>query len=183
MEPQARRWDLGYLGTYSIDRQPPLDQLMLDSARCWTEGRFIVAGSQYPDGISWPANVQRINHLPPCEHRDFYNSQAFTLNITRADMIRRGYSPSVRLFEAAACGTPIVSDCWPGIETFFEPDSEILLARNADDVLRYLRDTPDEIRRHIGENAPCRVLSAHTAAHRAAQLEQYVLERADRLLA
>ena len=135
------RWDLGYLGTYSADRQPPLERLMLEPARRLSSARFVVAGAQYPESVQWPPNVQRIHHLPPAEHRRFYNEQAFTLNITRADMIRAGYSPSVRLFEAAACGVPIITDEWPGLATFFRPHHEILVARCAADTL-LPNDTP-----------------------------------------
>ena len=145
-------------------------------ARQWQAGRFVVAGPQYPDAIAWYNNVDRIEHLPPSEHRSFYNSQLVTLNITRADMVRAGYSPSVRLFEAAACATPIISDYWQGIETIFEIGKEILIADSSDEVLRYLREMPETERRAIGQNARTRVLAEHTAAHRAAQLEQYVLE-------
>src|SRR5690606_36930284 len=107
--------DLGYMGTYSDDRQPTLQRLLLDVARDWPQGRFAVAGPQYPDSIDWLPNVQRIQHLPPSRHREFYSSQRFTLNVTRADMIELGHSPSVRLFEAAACATPVISDDWPGL--------------------------------------------------------------------
>jgi spore maturation protein CgeB len=176
-EPRERRWHLGYLGTYSDDRQPPLERLMLDAARRWEKGRFVVAGPQYPDSIVWPTNVERINHLPPAEHRAFYNEQAYTLNITRADMIRAGYSPSVRLFEAAACGVPIISDWWDGLDTLLAPGEQILVARSADDTLRYLRETSEAQRRAIGDAARRRVLSQHTAAHRAAELESYAMER------
>jgi spore maturation protein CgeB len=175
-EAAKPRWDLGYMGTYSDDRQPPLDRLLTEAARRWPEGRFVVAGPQYPETIQWPENVERIWHLPPTEHRSFYNSQRFTLNITRADMVRAGYSPSVRLFEAAACAVPIISDYWEGLETFFAFDTEILVARCAEDTLRYLREIPEEQRRAIGERARKRVLGAHTAAHRAAELEQHVLK-------
>jgi spore maturation protein CgeB len=177
--PQAevgRRWEMGYLGTYSADRQPPLEKLMLEPARRWGKGRFVVAGPQYPESVAWPGNVERICHLPPAQHRRFYNEQAFTLNITRADMIRAGYSPSVRLFEAAACGVPIVSDRWDGLGSFFEIGSEIIVVDSANDVLGVLTHTNEAERRRIGERARGRVLSAHTAAHRAAELERYVLE-------
>jgi spore maturation protein CgeB len=177
--PQAevgRRWEMGYLGTYSADRQPPLERLMLEPARKWGKGRFVVAGPQYPESVAWPGNVERICHLPPAQHRRFYNEQAFTLNITRADMIRAGYSPSVRLFEAAACGVPIVSDRWDGLGSFFEIGSEIIVVDSANDVLGVLTHTNEAERRRIGERARGRVLSAHTAAHRAAELERYVLE-------
>lgn len=176
--PEARetRWDLGYMGTYSDDRQPPLEQLLLEPARALPESRFVVAGPLYPAGLSWPVNVQRIEHLPPAEHRAFYNSQRFTLNITRAAMIQAGYSPSVRLFEAAACAVPIISDHWSGLDTLFVPGREILVARSPEETQRYLREITDNERQEIGKRARARVLSAHTAAHRAAELEGYALE-------
>jgi len=174
--PRHARWDLGYLGTYSPDRQPALERLLAAPARAWQEGCFVVAGAQYPDAIGWPENVVRIEHLAPNEHRDFYASQRFTLSVTRSDMIRAGYSPSVRLFEAAACATPLVSDPWAGIETFFAPGREILLARTSEDVLHLLRSTPDDLLEAIGERARRRVLAEHTAAHRAETLEAYVNE-------
>jgi spore maturation protein CgeB len=168
-------WDLGYLGTYSPDRQPPLDRLLLEPARRWGDGRFVVAGPQYPHDIDW-TNVQRIEHLPPPEHRRFYNQQCFTLNITRADMARAGYSPSVRLFEAGACGVAIISDWWEGLDTLLTPGREILIAEGPDDVLRYLRDTSPGERREIGRRGREKILSAHTAAHRAAELERHLHE-------
>jgi spore maturation protein CgeB len=175
-EPQEPKWDLGYMGTYSDDRQPPLERLMLEAAQAWSAGRFIVAGPMYPNAIRWPGNVERIVHLSPREHRAFYNAQLFTLNITRADMKAAGYSPSVRLFEAAACATPIVSDHWDGIGELFEIGDEILISRSACDTLRFLRELPDEKRRAIGEKARQRVLRNHTAAHRAAELERHLHE-------
>jgi spore maturation protein CgeB len=175
-EPAEIRWDLGYMGTYSDDRQPTLDALLNEPAREWTQGRFVVAGPQYPDAIAWPANVTRELHVPPRAHRAFYNAQRYTLNVTRAHMVAAGYSPSVRLFEAAACGVPIISDTWEGLETLFVPDEEILTARRGEDVLRVLRDIPERERRAIGARARERVLAEHTAAHRAAELEEYVLE-------
>jgi len=180
-EDTEAEWDLGYMGTYSDDRQPPLDLLLVEPARQWPEGRFVVAGPQYPDTLVWPPNVARIEHLPPAEHRAFYNRQRWTLNITRADMVAVGYSPSVRLFEAAACGVPILSDYWEGLETFFALGTEIVVARSAGDTLRALRETPASERRTIGARARARVLAAHTAAHRAAELEQYLSEVRDEL--
>jgi spore maturation protein CgeB len=93
-------------------------------------------------------------------------------------MVRAGWSPSVRLFEAAACGVPIVSDWWEGLDFFFEPGHEILVAHDGTDVERFLRDTGDEERRAVGDRARTRVLREHTAAHRAAELERLVLEAA-----
>ncbi|MBV9493023.1 MAG: glycosyltransferase [Acidobacteria bacterium] len=166
--------DLGYLGTYSDDRQPTLARLLVEPARQWRGGRFVVAGAQYPKTLRWPRNVARIEHLPPAEHRAFYSSQRFTLNVTRAAMIRAGYSPSVRLFEAAACGVPIISDDWVGLDSIFRIGSEILVARSSQDALAFLHDMDERERREIGRRARRRVLAEHTAAHRAAELESYL---------
>lgn len=179
-EEIEKRWDLGYMGTYSDDRQPVLDRLLVEPARCWREGRFTVVGPQYPKNLKWPRNVKRNDHLPPEKHRSFYNAQRFTLNVTRADMVAAGYSPSVRLFEAAACATPILSDSWPGLETIFSLGEEILTVRNGWEVLQYLRDVPEEERRALGERARKRVLAEHTAAHRAEELEGHALRLLER---
>ena len=170
------KWDLGYMGTYSIDCQASLDELLVAPARRSRKLKTVVAGPMYPDEISWPENVERIEHLAPSAHRHFYNSQRFTLNLTCADMRAAGYSPSVRLFEAAACATPIVSDYWPGLETFFDLGCEILTASSSDKMLRYLNEISETDRRGIGERARERVLSQHTAERRAIELEQYVDE-------
>ena len=169
------RWDLGYMGTYSDDRQPTLERLLIEPARRFKEGKFTVAGPQYPEEIRWPKNVKRTEHLPPKKHSRFYNQQRFTLNVTRADMIAAGFSPSVRLFEAAACATPIISDEWPGLGTFFKIGEEILTAKTAGEVLQYLRDIPEPERRALGQRARARVLAEHTASHRAEELEGYAL--------
>jgi spore maturation protein CgeB len=169
-------WDLGYMGTYSPDRQPGLETLLLTPAACRPSSRFVVVGPNYPASILWSANVERIEHLPPDRHRAFYNGQRFTLNLTRASMVRWGYSPSVRLFEAAACGVPIISDSWPGLDSYFAPSSEILLAHRAAEVLHYLNDLSELERQAIGEGARAVVLAQHTADRRAQQLEQYVQE-------
>jgi spore maturation protein CgeB len=174
------RWDLGYMGTYSDDRQPTVERLLLEPARRWQPGRFVVAGPQYPEGLAWPKNVQRFVHLEPKKHEKFYNRQRFTLNVTRAAMIAAGWSPSVRLFEAAACATPIISDAWPGLGDFFKLGEEILTAHQPGEVLQYLRDVPEEERRALGRRARARVLAEHTAAHRAEELEGYALCLLDR---
>lgn len=166
-----RRWDLSYLGTYSPDRQPVLERLLLEPARRAPQLRFAVAGPQYPAGIDWPANVERLEHVPPSEHPAFYSASRYTLNVTRADMVRAGFSPSVRLFEAAACGSPVISDRWDGIGDVLSPGTEILLADGAEDVLPILLDPDDTARDRQAAAARRRILAAHTAEHRAAQLE------------
>jgi spore maturation protein CgeB len=175
-EERPLGWDMGYLGTYSEDRQPAVERLMLEPARQWPEARFCVAGSLYPDKLIWPRNVDRIEHLPPPTHRAFYNSQRFTLNVTRADMVRAGYSPSVRLFEAGACGTPVISDPWDGLGEIFTIGTEILVARTPAESLMFLREIGDDERDAMGARARQRVLAEHTAAKRAEQLESYAGE-------
>lgn len=170
------RWDLSYLGTYSDDRQPTLDRLLLEPARRRPDLRFVVAGPQYPAGIDWPANVERIEHCPPADHAAFYSASRFTLNVTRADMIRAGWSPSVRLFEAGACATPIISDRWDGIETLLPPGEAIVLADTADDVLAAL----DCDAAAMGRAARARIEAAHSSGHRAAELEAHLAEAAGR---
>ncbi len=173
-EDAEQRWDLGYLGTYSDDRQATVDELLVEPARTRTGGRFVVAGPQYPADVAWPENLARIEHLAPPEHRAFYNAQRFTLNVTRAHMIAAGYSPSVRLFEAAACGVPIISDRWAGIDDFFRPGSEILLAGDRSDVVAYLDDVSPSERRAIGRSAGERVLAEHTAQTRTRELLEHL---------
>lgn len=172
----SQRFALNYLGTYSPGRQPALEQLLLEPARRRPGARFSVAGPMYPPEIQWPANVDRVDHLAPGEHPRFYRSAAFTLNVTRPEMRALGYSPSVRLFEAAACGVPIISDTWPGIETILEPGREIFLAEGADDVLAILERTDRAAREAVARSARRRVLAEHTAERRAAQLHELALE-------
>jgi spore maturation protein CgeB len=169
-----RRWRMGYLGTYSDDRQPTLERLLLEPARRRPDDRFVVAGPQYPQSIAWPENVLHVAHLPPSEHCAFYCAQDFTLNVTRADMRAAGFSPSVRLFEAAACGVPIVSDRWPGLDHFFRTGEEILVAESADEVLGILDSCGEEKRRRIAAQARESVLARHTCHVRARELETYL---------
>jgi spore maturation protein CgeB len=169
-------YDLGYLGTYCTDRRPTVQELLLEPARTWPAGRFIIAGAHYPTSLVMPPNVRRIVHLSPAERRGFYNGVRFALNVTRREKIEAGHSPSVRLFEAAACGTPIITDEWRGLSTIFSPGHEVLIARSARDVIGYLCDLSDDERTAIGERARRRVLQSHTSAHRAIELERYVAE-------
>jgi spore maturation protein CgeB len=175
-EPCVKRYDLGYLGTYSDDRQPVLEQLLLEPARRWQGGHFVIAGSQYPSGLVLPPNVERREHVAPPEHRSFYNAQEFTLNITRRAMREAGFSPSIRLFEAGACGVPIISDRWPGLESFFVPGRELFVADSSQDVLDILQLTSGEERRLVGQRGRARVLAEHTSGHRAEALQGYVRE-------
>lgn len=161
--------DLSYLGTYAADRQRILEELFLKPAQKLPEQKFLVGGAQYPADFPWNTNVWFVRHVPPGEHPAFYCSSRATLNVTRAAMARFGYCPSGRLFEAAACETPIVSDSWEGLEEFFEPGRELLTANSGQDVVDLLGRDRGELRK-IGKAARERVLAEHTAEHRSQQL-------------
>ncbi len=176
-----KKWTMGYIGTYSEGRQPLLERLLLEPARLLPDHRFVVVGAQYPKSVRWPANVEHIEHLPPDSHPEFYCSQSYTLNLTRPDMAAAGYSPSVRLFEAGACGVPVISDPWSGLDTFFTPGSEILLADDTDAVVRIVSEQPDMQRRKIAAAARNRVLAHHTAEQRALEFERHVEETTTQL--
>ncbi|HEX6940823.1 MAG TPA: glycosyltransferase [Longimicrobiales bacterium] len=167
---------LGYMGTYAPDRQRGLEALLIEPARRRPTSWFVVAGPQYPAELEWPSNVKRIEHVPPADHGAFYGSSRLTLNVTRAEMRRWGWSPSVRIFEAAACGAAIVSDWWEGLDHFLAPGVEVLVAGSSDDVLGYLELSDRELR-ELGEAARARVLASHTNEARAAAFEAEV-ERA-----
>lgn len=166
--------DVSYMGTYAPDRQPKLEELLCATAISLSNQKFIVAGPQYPVALRWPDNVEHISHLSPVWHPGFYSSSRFTLNVTRRDMAIAGYSPSVRLFEAAACGATIVSDNWPGLDSFFTPGEEILLPTSTEDVVRYVAEYSNEEARQIGDRARERVLAAHTSWHRAVEFEREI---------
>jgi spore maturation protein CgeB len=177
--PQYRA-DLSYLGTYAADRQPALERLLVESARQLPERRFLIGGAQYPEAFPWTGNIFFVRHLPPDEHPAFYSSSRLTLNITRAAMARMGYCPSGRLFEAAACGAPILSDAWEGLDVFFRPHSEILVAHDTGDAIGALELSDAELAR-IASLARQRTLEEHTADRRAAELERAIEDAASRI--
>lgn len=167
--PSRKRYTLSYLGTYSTDRQSKLEELLYQPALRLPESRFIVGGAQYPATLEWPGNIEHIDHIPPADHPDFYQSSRTTLNLTRAEMVAVGYSPSIRLFEAASCGTPILTDEWPGLSDFFTPGQDCLLVRDRGDVIQALAKTDDELHT-IASAARKRTLQYHTGSVRAREL-------------
>lgn len=163
------RADLSYLGTYSADRQPGVEALMVEPARRRPERRFLIGGAQYPHDFPWADNIYFVRHLPPGEHPAFFSSSRLTLNVTRPAMAEMGWCPSGRLFEAAACGTPVLSDAWEGLEAFFTPGAEILVAQGTDDALAALDLGDGELER-IGRRARERACAEHSCEARAAEL-------------
>ncbi len=162
--------DLSYLGTYAADRQPQLEELFLAPARRRPEQRFLIGGAMYPQDFPWAPNIYFARHVAPELHPAFFSSGRLTLNITRSAMAAYGWCPSGRLFEAAACGAPLLTDTWEGLESFFTPGEEILTATDRTDVLAALDQSPEQLRQ-MAARARDRVLAEHTATHRALQLE------------
>jgi spore maturation protein CgeB len=173
------RADFSYLGTYAADRQQALEDLFIEPARRRPDLRFVLGGPQYPSEFPWTENLFFIPHVPPVEHAAFYCSSRLTLSVTRGPMAAMGYCPSGRLFEAAACGVPIVSDEWEGLDYFFEPAREIVVARTTGHVMDALAMTDEQLGR-IARAGRERALAAHTAERRAIELEN-ILEAAVRL--
>jgi spore maturation protein CgeB len=174
VEPmEVFRGDLSYLGTYADDRQEVLKTLLIDPARRLPDRKFIIGGAQYPAEFPWTSNIYFVRHLPPGDHPAFYCSSRVTLNVTRQAMAEMGYCPSGRLFEAAACRAAILSDWWEGLDEFFEPGKEILIARSTDEAIQALELSDAELEKI---RAACRekVLAMHTADQRAIDLEQAV---------
>jgi spore maturation protein CgeB len=176
------RCDLSYMGTHASDRQKKVHDFFLSPAQQIPDATFLLAGAQYPEDMQLPGNVKHLMHVSPPQHSEFYSASRFTLNLTRQDMVEAGYSPSVRLFEAAACGAAIITDDWPGLESFFEIGDQILIAQETAQIVHYLRDLDDQQLQKMGTKARDRVLEEHSSAERARQLEELIEEAVGRPL-
>ncbi len=161
--------DLSWLGTYAEDRQDALEALFVAPARRLPQRRFLIGGAQYPAAFPWSENIFFVQHVTPEQHPAFYSSSGLTLNVTRRVMREMGYCPSGRLFEAAACGVPILTDDWEGLDAFFEPGSEVLVARDTEAAIEALKLSPQFLS-VIAHRARERVLDEHTATHRVREL-------------
>ena len=175
--PPAERFlaDLSYLGTFAQDRQAMLEELFIEPARRRPSSRFAIGGAQYPPEFPWSPNIYFVRHLPPDQHATFFCSSRLTMNITRRDMVDMGWCPSGRLFEAAACGVPIVSDHWPGLSEFFQPGHDIIVAEKSEDTLAALDLSEGELK-CIGRRGRERVLTDHTSERRAEELERLIFD-------
>jgi spore maturation protein CgeB len=162
--------DLGFLGNRLPDRETRVEEFFLAAARMMPEKKFLLGGNGWQDK-PLPENVNYLGHVYTREHNAFNSSARAVLNINRASMARYGFSPPTRVFEAAGAAACMVTDAWEGIEMFLDPDREILVARDAEDVVRHLRALTPSRARQIGEAACKRVLASHTYEHRAAQVD------------
>lgn len=171
--PEQYRCLMSHMGTYAADRQHKLETLFVEPAHRRPCDTFVLAGSMYPYGTEWPSNVRHFDHVSPHDHPALYSSSRFTLNITRDSMARVGYCPSGRLFEAAACGTPIISDWFEGLDHFFTPEEEIFIVRDTEDVLRAL-DASDEQLARLANRARQKTLAENSGERRATELIGYL---------
>jgi spore maturation protein CgeB len=149
-----------------------VDELVLEPARRLPTEKFVLAGSMYPWEWQWPANVLRYDHVSPADHPALYSSSRMTLNITRKEMAAGGYCPSGRFFEAAACGTPIVTDYFEGLESFFDLREELMVVNNSEEVVRALGTNGSDLER-LALRARERTLAEHTGERRATELLKY----------
>jgi spore maturation protein CgeB len=170
----TKQWELGYVASDAPEERAMIDHFLLEVARRMPKRRFVVAGSICDDNRQWPSNVRRIAPVMNTHQRGFYAQQRFALNLTPATA--KAMAPHSRLFQAAACGTPIITDHWPGLDQFFEPGAEVLVAQSPDDVVQHLCEVPDAVRKALSARARRRLLRAHTPSHRARALERYVEE-------
>ena len=165
------RADLSYLGTYAPDRQGSVESLLIEPARRLPSRRFLIGGAQYPQEFPWTPNIHFVDHVPPPQHPAFYCSSRLTLSVTRRAMARMGYCPSGRLFEAAACGAPLLSEWWEGLDEFFDPWSQVIIARQTEEAVAALEMSDEQLAR-MARSARERTLDEHTADRRALDLER-----------
>ncbi len=170
----TKQWELGYVSSDAPEERLMVDHYLLEVARRMPKRRFVVAGSICDDNRQWPSNVRRIAPVMNTHQRGFYAQQRYALNLTPPTA--KAVAPHSRLFQAAACGTPIITDHWEGLDQFFEPGAEVLVAQSPDDVVQHLCEVPDPVRKALSARARRRLLRAHTPSHRARALERYVEE-------
>lgn len=161
--------DLSFMGTYAPDRAHSVRRLFLAAADRLAQQNFLLAGSMYPTEWEWPAGMRRVEHVAPSDHSALYSSSRATLNVTRSEMAQSGYCPSGRFFEASACGTPLLTDEWEGLENFFNLEEELLVVRSTEDVVCAL-ELPNADLARMAARARQRTLDEHTGHYRAKQL-------------
>jgi spore maturation protein CgeB len=162
--------DLALLANRLPDREARIQEFLFDPARRLPHCQFLLAGNGW-QGAEVPENITLLGHLPTADHNVFNCSPTAVLNVNRASMARFGFSPATRIFEAAGAGACLISDAWPGLDHFLEPDTEVLVAANGEEVAERLRHLTPRRARTIGEAARRRVLAEHTYEQRVAQLE------------
>ena len=163
--------DLSFLGNRLPDREARVEEFFLSAAAALPERRFLIGGNGW-ESKPMPANVRHLGHVFTHEHNAFNCTPLAVLNVARDSMANVGFSPATRVFEAAGAAACLITDAWEGIELFLTPDSEVLVARDGQDVAEHVRGLTPERARAIGAAALDRVLAEHTYAHRGAQVDE-----------
>ena len=158
--------DLTFLGNRLPDREARVDAFFLGPAASRPDHRFLLGGSGWADKPT-AANVTKLGHVATADHNALNASARAVLNISRLSMAETGFSPATRIFEAAGAGACLITDDWPGIDQFFRPGTEILVARDGDEVAGFVRTLTPERATAIGQSALQRVLTEHTYDRRA----------------
>jgi spore maturation protein CgeB len=171
--------DLGFLGNRLPDRESRVDEFFFKAASALPESTFVLGGNGWQDK-QVPANVRYAGHVYTADHNAFNCSTKAVLNVNRESMARYGYSPATRVFEAAGAAACIITDQFEGVQLFLEPESEILVAKDGEEVGALLKKTTERQARQIGWKAQARILAEHTYAHRAKQLDS-LLDGSSRL--
>jgi len=179
VEPNARfEADLGLLANRLPDREARIDEFFFRAAAALPDRRFLLGGNGWQDkGL--PANVNYVGHVYTRDHNAFNCTPRAVLNVSRESMARFGFSPATRVFEAAGAGACLITDAWEGIDSFLDPGSEVLVARDGAEVVEHVKSLDQTTSRRIGATAKRRVLAQHTYAHRAEQLEKLLNGMAD----
>ncbi len=161
---------LGFLGNRLPDREQRVEEFFIKPARLLPEFTFVMGGNGWHDkGL--PSNIKYLGHVSSRDHNAFNSSSMAILNVCRESMASNGFSPPTRVFEAAGAGACLITDYWEGIEMFLEPDKEVLVARNGEEVAEILQTLTKEVASNIGRQGYQRVMNEHTYLKRAEQLE------------
>jgi spore maturation protein CgeB len=162
--------DLNFLANRLPDREARVERFFLEPAARLADRRFLIGGAGWEDKVM-PGNVRRVGHVGTADHNAFNGSSLAVLNVARDSMADVGFSPATRVFEAAGAGACLITDAWDGIELFLNPDEEVLVARDGEDVAEHVAALTPERARAIGEAARQRILAEHTYARRAAEVD------------
>jgi spore maturation protein CgeB len=167
--------DVSLLANRLPDREARIDAFFFEAARQLPESTFLLGGNGWIGREQVPENVTLLGHLPTADHNAFNCSATAVLSVNRESMARVGFSPATRVFEAAGAGACLITDAWEGIELFLEPEVEVLVARDGEEVADLVRELTPRRARMIGEAARLRVLAEHTYEHRVAQLDELLV--------
>jgi spore maturation protein CgeB len=170
------RWDVLFMGNRLPDRDERVDEFFFRPAEALPQCRFALGGSGWEDR-ELPRNITLLGHVPTGRHNEVNAGARLVLNIHRDPMVRNGWSPATRMFEAAGAGACQITDAWEGIDAFFEPGHEILVAHDGRDVIRLIQRVSGHEAHRIGVAARARAMREHTYERRALTMHRVLTDR------